>query len=58
VLLDQERAGLKYAVINTDTKGRIALMSSAAGGRLTKGRRVTISEAQQGSEGFRALSVV
>ncbi|MDR3571602.1 MAG: hypothetical protein P4L81_05430 [Candidatus Pacebacteria bacterium] len=57
VTLDEPVSGHKFAVINGETKGRIALMSAAEDGRLQKNTAVTIIEAERGSEAFRALQV-
>jgi hypothetical protein len=55
VVLDEPLEGLKYAVINSETQGRVAMMSRAADGSLRKGKRVIVAEAQKGSEALLAL---
>jgi len=58
VTLDAPEDGHNYAVINDETKGRVALLSSTKKGVLQQDTRVVIQEAERGSEAFRALQVV
>jgi hypothetical protein len=55
VVLDHEVAGVRYAVINHETSGRIALMNKT--GRLERGRRVTGS-GPRGPDAIKAETVV
>lgn len=57
VALDQTHLGLPYAVINPDTRGRVAMMSAAKDGRLQAGKRVVVEKAEKGSEALIALKV-
>lgn len=57
VTLDHPQQGHSRAVINDETRGRIAMMSASKNGRLEVGKRVTIDEAEKGSEAFRILKV-
>jgi hypothetical protein len=57
VTLDEPYEGLKWAVINTETVGRITLMSSTPDGGLPVDRPVVITQAHKGSEALLALEV-
>ena len=56
VLLDEPQSGHIYAVINSETKGVVGLMN-AGGGGLLQDMKVSITEAECGSEGWRVLAV-
>ena len=58
VELDEPRDNLKYAIINDETKGRIALLNLSSDGCLPAGQKVLINTFRRGGEGFIALDVV
>lgn len=57
VKLDEPFHGKQFAVINMETRGRIALASTTKDGKLPLYAKVCIDEAEEGSEALRALSV-
>lgn len=57
IALHLSHQGYKYAVINGETQGRVALMSKSPGGRLVQGARVVVEESILGAEAFLARKI-